>query len=124
MSILGVYNWDGNEDNVPAEFELVDEIEWSDGNYQFDTTGVFKELATGKLFYGTDSGCSCPSPWESHERVDLTEITRPQDFYDHTASRLPSNGGDDDKYGLADKGALIDDIYRAEQIVRAHFRDG
>lgn len=46
------------------------------GSYEFDILVVFKDIETNKLYYDTDSGCSCPTPFEDHRKEDLTEITR------------------------------------------------
>jgi len=51
-------------------FILVGEIELSPPSYSFDLLAVLKNE---KGYYlGTDSGCSCPSPWESHTTEDFT----------------------------------------------------
>lgn len=46
------------------------------GSYEFDILVVFKDSRTNKIYYATDSGCSCPTPFEDHRKKDLTEITR------------------------------------------------
>lgn len=55
----------------PEKFGLktVAEIEWSDESYQFDTTCVWVHPETGRWFVESDSGCSCPSPFE-----DFTDL--------------------------------------------------
>lgn len=51
-------------------FEYVGTIELSEPDYSFDILAVLKN---DKGYYiGTDSGCSCPSPWESHTADDFT----------------------------------------------------
>lgn len=51
-------------------FEYVGSIDLSEPDYSFDILGVLKNE---KGYYlGTDSGCSCPSPWESHRVEDFT----------------------------------------------------
>lgn len=37
------------------------------GSYEFDMAVLWKHDATGRLFYGFDSGCSCPAPFEDHD---------------------------------------------------------
>lgn len=51
----------------PEKFGLIEvaEISWSDESYQFDLTVVWRQKNTGKWFVESDSGCSCPSPFES-----------------------------------------------------------
>lgn len=47
-----------------------------DSSYTFDQFKVFKRQSDGALFWGTDSGCSCPTPFEDVKSVDdLNAIT-------------------------------------------------
>lgn len=55
--------------------ETVGEIEWEDEPYQFDLTVVWRRKDDGQLLYASDSGCSCPTPFEDHGIGDLTEAT-------------------------------------------------
>lgn len=64
----------------PEAFGLsvVAEIEYSSGEYEFDTRVVWKDKA-GKLWTARDSGCSCPTPFEDYHLgnispVDLREL--------------------------------------------------
>lgn len=60
----------------PEKFDLsiVDELDERDLSYEFNMFVVWKHT-DGRLFYGIDSGCSCPSPFEDyHSLDDLTEI--------------------------------------------------
>lgn len=50
-------------------FEYIDTA----GSYEFDMFVVWKKLDDGRLFYATDSGCSCPTPFENCHDID--EIT-------------------------------------------------
>ena len=63
--------------------ETVGEIEFSDENYQFDLLVVWQRKEDGAFFYGTDSGCSCPTPFEGvrsvEELIRLTSISHLQD---------------------------------------------
>lgn len=54
----------------PQDFglEIVGEFEFSEPNWSFDTLVVWKEKR-GRYWIGTDSGCSCPSPFE-----DITDV--------------------------------------------------
>lgn len=51
----------------PQKFDLriVGEVDWSDGSYQFDLFVVWQRESDGAFFWGRDSGCSCPSPFET-----------------------------------------------------------
>lgn len=50
-------------------FESIDTA----GSYEFDIFCIWED-SDGKLFWDTDSGCSCPTPFEDHG-LDLKEIT-------------------------------------------------
>jgi hypothetical protein len=61
----------------PEKFDLtpVAEIDYSDGNYQFDYRVVWKHEPTDRLLTARDSGCSCPSPFEDYTKLeDLDEL--------------------------------------------------
>lgn len=72
----------------PEKFGLipVDQIDWSSGCYEFDITAVWKRIVDGQLLYAEDSGCSCPSPFESVGIDDLTACT-PQELQAHLEGR-------------------------------------
>ncbi len=54
------------------------EIEWAEPDYSFDIGVVWIDEA-GDLFYGQDSGCSCPSPFEDFTSKDhLDKLTFPE----------------------------------------------
>ena len=38
--------------------------------YAFNILGV--DIREDGIYLGTDSGCSCPSPWENHTKDDFT----------------------------------------------------
>lgn len=44
--------------------ERVAEIQWGEPDYSFDLTCVLRRTSDGTLWYASDSGCSCPSPFE------------------------------------------------------------
>jgi hypothetical protein len=44
-------------------------------SYEFDIFLILKRDSDNRLFYVTDSGCSCPTPFEWVEIKDLNEIT-------------------------------------------------
>lgn len=56
--------------------EIVAEIEYSSGSYEFDTRVVWKEKDGRKCYTMRDSGCSCPTPFESYNlsNVELLDI--------------------------------------------------
>lgn len=61
----------------PEKFglEILGEVEFL-GAYEFDTFVVWREKATGRLGYGEDSGCSCPSPFEDFEPEEIAFAER------------------------------------------------
>jgi hypothetical protein len=57
----------------------LDTLELDNEAYQFYELGLWREDEGAGYFLATDSGCSCPTPWESLERDDLTgPLTREQ----------------------------------------------
>lgn len=64
--------------NDPGDLglELVGEVDYSDGDYNFDLVAVWRDPKTGDWFYAEDSGCSCPSPFEDYTtRESLMKAT-------------------------------------------------
>lgn len=109
MSLVDIYY-------SPEKFDLevVGEIDFSSGSYEFDLTVVWRDTETGALYYADDSGCSCPSPFEYQGRDSLTRVTRTQDLIDHFEDRKRDSYDYDpsDEYSAASRidaevGALI-----------------
>jgi hypothetical protein len=67
-------SWDNNIYDNPEKFGLtpLGEIEFSEPNYSFDFAVVWV-TENGAYYYGQDSGCSCPSPFEDITSVDDLE---------------------------------------------------
>lgn len=63
-----------NPDNLG--YRTIEEIELSEPCYSFDLLVVWENKVDGTLWYATDSGCSCPSPFEETTVEDL----RPFDY--------------------------------------------
>jgi hypothetical protein len=77
--------------NQPEEFglEIVGTASWDADDYGFDFTVVWRDPASGEMFFATDSGCSCPIPFEDYRsRESLTPLERVQQLIDYTDSRL------------------------------------
>lgn len=56
-------------------FVVVDELEYSDRWYQYDTRMIWRDTNDGKFYTARDAGCSCPTPFEEYGlKEDLTEI--------------------------------------------------
>jgi hypothetical protein len=74
--------------------ELVGEIEYSSGSYEFDTRIILKD-ADGKFFMARDSGCSCPTPFEDFESLSdletptiaflMNEVSKEMESYSQTS---------------------------------------
>lgn len=116
--------WDWNEDGTlsgtgTTDYVAVDEVEWTGESYEFDLTRVYKQISTGALFYATDTGCSCPIPFESTEDTDLTPIRRMQDWYDHVTDRTVQDAPDEDgyQYPRPTPASSIDKAHRVTQQV-------
>lgn len=55
--------------------EIIHSID-TGGSYEFDMLVVWKKLDDNTLWYDSDSGCSCPSPFDNRDhRHDLKPIT-------------------------------------------------
>jgi len=46
----------------------------SDLSYAFDMFVIWEDIKTGDLYYASDSGCSCPVPFEDESRETITKI--------------------------------------------------
>lgn len=105
----------------PEQFglEIVGTISWDDEAYQFNFTVVWKDPKTGELFYATDSGCSCPSPFENYtEREKLTPIADFQAFHGWLTERVREVQADDYYTSEATKARVEGDMVRLLQKVR------
>lgn len=70
-------HWDGSDDAKIAEhLDLVGDVELSEPDYSFHILRVWVRKRDGMLLWATDSGCSCPSPFEDTKVSDLHESTR------------------------------------------------
>lgn len=61
----------------PEKFGLTTVFEADDGgSYEFDIFAVWKD-DYGNFYYGTDAGCSCPSPFEwATSLEDVTQASK------------------------------------------------
>lgn len=81
----------------------IGEVDWSDGDYQFDLTVVWQRK-DGTFVYGEDSGCSCPSPFEDQTEADY-KVGTVDEILAHLQER---NGG-----GTYDRSAEIATLLEA-----------
>lgn len=99
----------------PEKFGLttIGEIDWSDGNYVFDLTTVWKRESDGRFVYAEDSGCSCPAPFEDTGIEDLVVLRKRgglADFKAHCAERGEQNY---DGSREAETAALVERMHAA-----------
>ncbi|WP_446685446.1 DUF7574 domain-containing protein [Glycomyces mayteni] len=68
-------DWYSDPYGSPSKYGLtkVGEVEWSEPCWSFDLTAVWKD-ADGVFYWGSDSGCSCPTPFEGIRSKD--ELSR------------------------------------------------
>lgn len=112
----------GRDAAESGPYDMLDSVQWGESNYDFDQSAVFRNTETGELFYATDTGCSCPSPFEDIRESDLTKITRLQDWIDHTDERLQGRNygyyaGGSEPETLAGHGPTVDDVARSIRVV-------
>ena len=81
-------------------------------DWSFDDLIVFRH-DSGRIFYATDSGCSCPVPFEGYKSIDdLTEVTATTWNEFQTAVEqhaVPYNSNQPDP-GAADKTDLLREV--------------
>jgi hypothetical protein len=54
-------------------------------SYHFDMTVIWEDIDTGKFYKGSDSGCSCPIPFDDfYSLADMIEIS------EHDVNRIES----------------------------------
>lgn len=51
------------------DLEKLDEAYLSEPDYSFDLIGAWLD-PEGGIYLSTDSGCSCPTPWENHKQIE------------------------------------------------------
>ena len=65
---------------LEEKYTNIASIEWSYESYEFNLTDIFVRKSDGALFSASDSGCSCPAPFEDTTEADLAPIKTMQDF--------------------------------------------
>ena len=57
--------------------ESIASLDLDNEPYQFDIVAVWRHTETGRVYWATDSGCSCPSPFENFNKLeDFEELVR------------------------------------------------
>lgn len=82
--------------NYPEDhgLEIVAEIDYSTGSYEYDLRVVWRHRETGKLYTAQDSGCSCPSPFEAYTSVESLEPFRLSVIEEEVRDRQVHGHGD------------------------------
>jgi len=97
-------HWDYNPYYSPEKcgLTLVDSIDDAEANYSFDIVAVWVDNLTGRMYWASDSGCSCPSPFEEfHSLEDMGRLTSVRQLEDHFNSETYT------KRDLAEKRDLL-----------------
>lgn len=100
-------SWDDNPYNRPGNFglEFIGEIEWDEESFQFNLTAVWRDAENSNvLFWASDAGCSCPSPFEDLKgRDDLYTGTR-MELQEYLEARVAEKDPEEEReyyhYGL------------------------
>jgi hypothetical protein len=74
--------------------KIVGSVSFDNEPYQFHVGVVWQQEETGLFFIGTDSGCSCPSPFESVHSLD--KLSGP--YRKNGAIQIVSEWSADDDY--------------------------
>jgi len=63
--------------------EIIDQLDEDDLSYEYNTIIAWRDTETGRVYVAQDSGCSCPTPFETFEKLsDLTLIAHASDAQD------------------------------------------
>ena len=72
------WNWRGDDSDEPAVSDYLSgriDLDLAEPDYSFDYVSFWVRKDNGQILYSTDSGCSCPSPYEEQTVADLKEIS-------------------------------------------------
>lgn len=78
----------------PQDFGVEIIYEWYavEPDYDFDIVLCVRDLNTRKFYVASDSGCSCPVPFEDHKfPADFTEVTSWADVKTFIETHYPEN---------------------------------
>lgn len=61
----------------PEKFGLrtVGDVEWRNESYEFDMTVVWYHEENQRFYWASDSGCSCPSPFEAFTSLEDPDVS-------------------------------------------------
>lgn len=74
--------------------EIIGSIDWA-GDYEYDMVVVWRRLEDGMFLWAQDSGCSCPTPFDTHRVSDgIADGVEPiENLAAFHAMLLSKNGG-------------------------------
>lgn len=87
--------------------EMIGDINWGTG-YEFDMIVVWKRLEDGAFLWASDSGCSCPTPFEGHRLNDGIELI--ENLATFHALLLAKNAMAGERYDPRNEAAAITDL--------------
>ncbi len=67
--------WGAGEAQISEHLALIADVDLAEPDYSFDLLRIYLRKHDGMLLWATDSGCSCPSPFEDTKVSDLREST-------------------------------------------------
>lgn len=99
----------------------IGEIQWSEPDYSFDIGVVWVDTA-GTLYYGQDSGCSCPSPFEDFTSLDDLEkfetVAALQERLDkENEEHYAGYGANEEKQKASRAADIVDILIKAQALV-------
>ena len=71
------FPWDANVSYNPEKcgLELLATLSEPNLSYEFNDCHLWRDIESGRLFFASDSGCSCPTPFEGYRTLSsLTYI--------------------------------------------------
>lgn len=96
---------------TPEKFGLttIGEVDFSSGLNEFDLFVVWKDSA-GNFLWAEDSGCSCPSPFDTYRDVSRLDKGTAHDAAAALQERLNSQGEVAQGYGNPRADAAVTDL--------------
>lgn len=93
---------DNNVYYSPEKFGLVilGTLDEPDLSYEYNTLVVFQRIKVGSMYWAHDSGCSCPTPFETYrfngaEDTNLERLTRSSwNSFETTVKGFPVGHGE------------------------------
>lgn len=94
----------------PQKFGLrqIAEMEWDEPNYSFDMSVIWRD-GDGRWLVGSDSGCSCPPPFQDQGIGELDRFDSAQAALESLKPRLDKWCGD---YGRAQYAQFAETVMR------------